>query len=182
MPSRDFSQDPPQLEIIKGMYDRAKLSDHYFNCFINLWTSFNAFYTLKYGDELNGRKNNDRYLLNKFCTVQKYIQIYQNLIINSESFKENLFQFMTILNYTKFPGKIRDLRIHNRENESAAKSFSSVDNFEEFIWITYQIRNNLIHGNKSNENEADIKIVKTIFNLFIEFLSEIYKQEGITHD
>lgn len=180
MPENDHAYDPPITERITCMYYKARITEnHPFDRFSNLWTSFNAFYAYKFGDAINGNRNSDRYLLTEFCKETQYEEIYKNLLANSESFKRNLNDFMKILNKTRFPGKIRDLRPHNRTNESAAKPFTSTENFKEFILITYQIRNNLIHGNKSNRNDADIEIIKTIFNAFIEFSGEIYKQEGI---
>lgn len=185
MTTVDYIHVPESNEIIINWFLKAKKNIEFpLDSFIEMWISFNCFYTSRfYCKTLSDLGNaNDFNIVKTFCSEPKYRTMYLNLLVTSESFQDILRSFLEILKNTKFPGKIRNLRPDMRENENEAKPFSSIGNFEEFIWITYQIRNNLFHGNKSTQNDADLIIVQTISNAFMEYLGEIYKEEGLLSD
>jgi hypothetical protein len=182
---REYSLIPENKEIIESWFIKAKNSnENPFDKFNALWISFNSFYTSpeRYAKArtLTTQRNIPEYIyLESFCSEKKYNDIYLNLVKNSDIFTNKLNYFLKLLDEkTRFKGKIADLRQDMRNNEKFAKSFSDIENLEEFIFVTYQIRCNLIHGNKSTKNKGDNDIITAIFAPFIQFLEIIYEDEG----
>jgi len=180
------------IRIIKSWYKLAqkpvKSPNDYFDRFISLWISFNAFFVAEFHEKARKlAKGNDpwekKYLEAIYSenSENSYYNRYINLIEDSKIFSKNLYYFMKLLEDTMCPGHIADMR-RERRNCDYAQEFSDLNNFEQFILTAYQIRCNLFHGNKHPESDDDIEIVKTMFNLLTEFLTEIYKEEGYLND
>lgn len=154
----------------------------YFDRFISLWVSFNAFFVAEFHNEAsilaNGKEPWEKKYLEAIYSDNHYIELYSDLINNSKSFKDNLDFFIELVDtITICKGKIIDMRPERRDCENG-QEFSDKYNFEQFILTAYQIRCNLFHGNKSPESDNDFRIVKTMFILFKELLSNIYQIEG----
>lgn len=183
--SREYSKVPESREIIEIWFNKSKNGNNpLFDKFISLWISFNSFYTSdkRYikARRLTNRKNIPEYLyLESFCSGKKYQNIYSDLLKNSNSFQKDLNYFLGLLEEkTRFKGKIADLRPDMRNREDAAQPFSDIKNFKEFIFVSYQIRCNLVHGNKSTTDDGDNDIVSAIYAPFIRFLQKVYENEG----
>lgn len=183
--NQKYSSFPESKEIIESWFYKAKNgNEEPFDQFIALWISFNGFYTSskRYtkARKLIDRRNIPEYIyLESFCSDKKYKNIYLNLIKDSEKFKDDLNYFLGLLKTrTRFKYKIADLRPDMRNDEDAAKPFLDINNFKEFIFVSYQIRCNLFHGNKVSTNDGDNIIVSGIFAPFSQFLEKVYKEEG----
>lgn len=177
------------IRIVKSWYKNAQKPINepifdYFDRFISLWISFNAFFVAEFYEKaFKLAKNNDPWeskYLEAIYTEESYDLIYLG-IIKSKDFKENLDIFMELLKNTSCPGHISDMRRRDNGCENA-QEFSDIYNFKQFILIVYRIRCNLFHGNKYPSSDDDIKIVKTIYQLFNQFLTRIYQEEGYLND
>lgn len=178
-----YDSIPEPGKIIESWFYKANSNGEPFDNFIALWISFNGFYTSskRYNQarKLTTQKNIPEYLyLESFCSEKKYQNIYFDLLKNTKSFEDYLNYFLKLLEKTRFKGKIADLRPDMRNDESAAKPFSNINNFEQFISISYQIRCNLFHGNKSSSDDGDKDIVNAILEPFKQFLEKVYENEG----
>lgn len=177
------------VRIIKSWYKIAQNPveepNDYFDRFISVWISFNAYFVAEFHEEAcKLAKNHDpweRKYLEAIYSDQNNKNIYLDLIGESEIFKENLEIFMELLKNTRCPGHISDMR-RQRNGCENAQEFSDINNFEQFILITYRIRCNLFHGNKLPNSDDDLKIVKTIFTLLNCFLTKIYQKQGYLND
>lgn len=178
-------------DIVKTWYKKSEdnqESNNDFDKFIYLWISFNCFFVSEFYDEAYEKRNktikkeddkeepSEGNYLSVFCENQKYKKLYADLIQNSDTFKTDLKLFKGSLQNNMFPGKVADLR-PNRVKESHARKFNNIKSLKQFIFVTYQIRNNLFHGNKDPGDENDLTLVNGIFNPFFEFLTELYKKE-----
>jgi len=178
-------------KIVKTWYEKSKdnqESDNDFDKFIYLWISFNCFFISEFYDEAYNKRNkniknendeeepSEANYLSVFCENQNYKSLYSDLIQNSDTFKKDLELFKDSLQNNMFPGRIPDLR-PNRIKRSHAQKFNNINSLKQFIFVTYQIRNNLFHGNKSPANNDDLILVNGIFDPFFEFLTELYKKE-----
>jgi hypothetical protein len=153
-----------------------------FDNFIALWISFNGFFNSElYGDARRlGKRDSpsERAYLRAFFEKKEYEGIYLDLISDCQPFHDTLREFIRLLEtITMFPGRVADMR-PALITESHTQEFTDIHNFKDFILVTYQIRCNLFHGNKSISNEGDVRLVKGIFTPFRLFLNELYKQEG----
>jgi len=174
--------------IIKNWYLKAKNPvespgyDH-FDRFISLWISFNCYFVSEFYDELKYKIRRDPSEYNYLSFIvdrNDFKSHYSHLIENVPDFKKNLEYFQELLKQNRFPGAIADLRPH-RIKQDYAKRFDDIHSFEQFIWIVYQVRCNLFHGNKNPNHDDDIEIVKTIFDSWMDFITAIYKEEGYLH-
>lgn len=69
------------------------------------------------------------------------------------------------------------MRPNRIENSDNAREFTDINNFKHFIFVTYQIRCNLFHGNKHDKSEHDELIVSSIFEPLRMLLEKIYRDE-----
>ena len=186
-------------KIVKEWYDKSKTSlnsNKPFDNFIYLWISFNCFFISEFYDKayekrnesiINGNKEeepSESNYLSVFCEDPKYIKIYSDLVQKSDSFKSSLESFKNSLQnkeFNMYSGRVADLR-PNKRKRSHAKKFKDITSFKQFIFVTYQIRCNLFHGNKNPSCDNDIKIVQAIFDPFFKLLTEIYKKEAYLNE
>lgn len=179
-------------QIVKTWFNRAKSGNesyNYFDRFIALWVSFNCFFVAEFygGAKTNSRRTEpqERDYLKVIIGKENYAKKFSSCVVKNQEFKETLTQFKDLVggnNYiTHFKGKIADMR-PNRLEERYAQEFTDINNFEQFIFSVYQIRCNLFHGNKSPENDADVRLVETLFKAFLIFSEEIYHLEGYLYE
>lgn len=181
--NREYSPVPEPKEIIKNWFCKAKPNKEPFDSYIAAWISFNGFYTSekRYDNsrKLRNTGNIPEYVyLKSFYSEKKYQNVYAGLLKNPD-FEHELNDFLDLINTkTRFKGKIADLRPDMRNKEDQAQPFSDINNFEEFVLVSYQIRCNLFHGNKSTSDDGDTAIVSAINAPFIRFLEKVYENEG----
>ena len=188
--------NPTSKRIITSWFERAQIpvkepKYDYFDRFITLWISFNCYFVSGLHDKACNRisiqNKNETIKCKRFepseadylkvlIDTPKYKCIYLNLIENSDDFVNKLELFKEFIQRNDYKGMVADLRSERRK-KSHAKKFSNINNFKQFIFVTYQIRCNLFHGNKSPFIGRDTELVKLIFDPFNEFLTEIYKEE-----
>lgn len=158
-----------------------------FDRFIALWISFNGFYVWELYSEAKGSCGNgeptDYHFIKAIREKDEYKEIYITLLKN-RSYSYLIAGFFDLLNgdsfVTHFKGRVADLRHPN--SETKATKFDDINNFSQFIGVVYQIRCNLFHGNKSIDNESDLKLVEGIIEPFQNFVKEVYLATGYLNE
>ena len=154
-----------------------------FDRFIALWISFNGFYVWELYSEAKlksgKREPSDYHFIKAIGEKDEYKEIYSTLL-EDRSYSHQITGFFDLLNsrtsITHFKGRVADMRYP--DNETKATKFDDIYNFSQFIGIVYRIRCNLFHGNKSIENESDLKLVEGIIEPFQNFVKGVYLATG----
>jgi hypothetical protein len=157
------------FESIKRWYSKAKHQRNYFDRFISLWISFNAYYAYK------DLEKSEQQQLKKF---QKKHKAEFNSVCNYSEFSEFKRYIDTKTRNTGFIqdlryGKDTDREIRNR------KYYSIVTNFEQYIGCVYQVRCNLFHGGKNLEDGQDEEIVKLAYKSLLKLITAVYMKKSI---
>ncbi|MBX9597357.1 MAG: hypothetical protein K2X04_02135 [Burkholderiales bacterium] len=145
---------------INHWYERAKVEDDYTNKFISLWISFNAFYN-SYGDD------NDK----EFKRIENSCEKLKDDFLELPNLPGSCFKCFQqyILDKPDNPGSI--------QGKFRKVYYSDVSCLSEYLRVLYQIRCNLFHGNKINDNEQDKKLIELAYRTLFQFLTCLYKKE-----
>jgi hypothetical protein len=158
-----------QYSLIKRWYNKAKHQRNYFDKFISLWISFNAYYAHKDLEKTEQKQ------------LQEFLQNHAaefNGACNQVEFSDFKCHIDT---KSRNKGYIQDLRYEKNTDREIRnrKYYSTVTNFEQYIDCVYQVRCNLFHGGKNLEDGQDEEIVKLAFKSLLKLITAVYNKESI---
>lgn len=153
----DFNKDWIDF-LEKGTYKDKII----FTKFVIVWIAFNSYYSQKY-KHINGDKNK----VIRFS--EDHMKFYEELRKKDDCFKE------IVNNFRKTKSNDREFVI-DLNNERRKYYFNDVNNSsKDFFKAIYQIRCNLIHGDKCPSDAGDEKIVQWAFNSLFVFWKEFIR-------
>lgn len=149
---------------IKNMMDEwIKVGDNYngkdFISFMGYWIAFNAFYNFKSAVQGDSKALNK---LNQIFTNELdscIIYLYSNY----ESDFRNLDNVCPIHDEQQIPKPDSTFKINN-------------PTFKDISGVLYQIRCNLIHGNKSDSDKRDVEVVSAALPVLREIVKFLNKE------
>lgn len=129
-------------KIIETWKEKGNKESDEFSKFICYWIAFNCWLYTITNETKDGKALKELY--NKPAECNKFIQL------TDDNFKSRLENFKKVC-----PIK------NDRENRPK-KNISDVNNFKEVVGAIYQIRCNLFHGSKADENLRDSKVIRAV--------------------
>lgn len=159
-----LSLDPNQ-EIIKSWFAKWKRSS-WIERFMYLWISFNAIY------EGTTIADWNRKAWTEFIEKDEVKKIWEEI-----KYDPKFTDFLTYLRERKVRNKswilVQSGWIYNMKNDTLYSDWNYWDNLWKYIWIIYQIRNNLFHWWKSWD-DSDSKLIEEANKSFLFFLDKLY--------
>jgi hypothetical protein len=148
--------DPALVKrIAKGWLKRGDEEKDDFSKFIYYWISFNCFYSSW------TRKEKDTPALQALEKDQTITSTYKNLMKGSNvKLVENLRAICPIYSVT-YPNR--------------SKSIGNIHNFGQVIWVLYQIRCNLFHGDKGEDIRRDLTVIRNALPVLNLILKQLLK-------
>lgn len=130
-------------KIIETWKEKGNKENDEFSKFICYWIAFNCWlYTIT--DEIGDRN--------------ALIKLYKKSSTN------NKFKKLVCDNKNNLKDKVKNLKevcpIKNNRKNGCEKTISKADDFEEVMNVIYEIRCNLFHGSKSDEDLRDSEVIK----------------------
>lgn len=126
--------------IAKGWIKKGDQQNNVFDMFISYWIAFNCFYHSRTG------KERDSHAIAALTKDMTLVGTFKGTI-NAKTLP--------------FFNTLKDVcPIYKVSDPSKSKNISSVSNFGQVVKAIYQIRCNLVHGDKGEEVARDKKVVK----------------------
>lgn len=129
------------ISISSRWFEKGEKEENSFDKFISYWISFNCFYAT-----MTNTKGDRKALENLIESIN--LHSYYDSAFISKHEKE--------LSEMKSLKEIKD----NREGSNKFSVISDAFKFEEIIWALYQVRNNLFHGSKLDNDSRDKDVVE----------------------
>ena len=128
--------------------------------FISLWIAFNGWMKGKFGED-----KRDEELIDKVKKLEDIRNLFRVLKERNPRFSKDLVK---LSNYT-----VADMR--HIDNTNRIRQYDGT--FESLIDIIYQIRCNLFHGRKG-EDEKDLKLISLSYAILLPLFKEYLKKYG----
>lgn len=164
--SDDYKKKVQSVFNFLQWFKRSKKIYDPFHKFEDLWKSFNGYASVVFKPiakkENPSASISENLIIKTIKESEKIIRIYEELLENQD-FSNALKAFRKTIH------KDDGYYIIRMDNDNKVK-FNDIDNFGQFIQIIYQIRCNLIHGEKIPYGTNDQKIVEAAYGVLEKFL------------
>jgi len=157
---------PETKRRIEGWFYKSE--PDYFSSFATLWIAFNAFYK----DYLPGR--GDHETVSNIGGDKKLFALFRKLQESDSALRDNLKELAQELKDSPLTN-MKYRRTHELPYDGGVDfSFCC---YKELIEIIYQIRNNMIHGDKDPESQRDEKLVRLAYKILHSFMAELINND-----
>jgi hypothetical protein len=143
-----------------------------FAAFAIYWTAFNALYKINYSGKFPAVLKRDRDLLQRFCADADHFALHAALVTSDHAYKAavNYFEIYPVKDMRSTPPAVPPGNVIPAST-SMCEVFNNV----------YQVRNNLVHGDKLG-NQNDAERVSNAMMILSTYLTELMAATAILTD